>query len=119
MQVEPLWRTGDQQERLTELLSADSEQKELPLRRDVRSLGRLLGEILREQEGDSLFETVETLRQLARQHRDVIQAMGAEGDPIPDESERMAQFEQIISDLSLSNAYRVTKAFAIYFELTN
>src|SRR5258707_15560833 len=116
MQVEPLWRTGDQQERLTELLSADSEQKELPLRRDVRSLGRLLGEILREQEGNALFETVETLRQLARQHRDAIRSTVTDGDPTPNETERMATLQQIISSLSVADAYRVTKAFAIYFE---
>src|SRR5262245_46843969 len=119
MPSEPLWRTEDQQGRLTELLSEDLDQKDLPLRRDIRSLGRLLGEILKEQEGEDLFNTVETLRLLAREHRDSVQGTGAEGENPPDERDRMAKFEQIICGLSLTDAYRVTKAFSIYFELTN
>ena len=31
----------------------------------------------------------------------------------------MAQAREIISGLSVDDAYRITKAFAIYFELTN
>jgi phosphoenolpyruvate carboxylase len=40
---EPIWRANNQQERLNELLGILSEVKEKPLRRDVSSLGRLLG----------------------------------------------------------------------------
>ena len=66
---DPLWRTEDQAERLAELMAND-ERKEAPLRRDVRSLGRLLGEVIREQEGDELFDAVEQLRQLMIEQRD-------------------------------------------------
>ena len=66
----PLWAATDQHARLTELLSTEPEFKDIPLRRDVRSLGRLLGEILIEQQGRDLFDTVEQLRQLAIQHRE-------------------------------------------------
>jgi phosphoenolpyruvate carboxylase len=38
-----------------------------PLRDDVRLLGELLGETLREQEGASLFETVERVRALSKE----------------------------------------------------
>lgn len=41
-----------------------------PLRDDVRLLGRLLGDTLREQEGDPLFDTIERVRRLAKQARD-------------------------------------------------
>ena len=36
-----------------------------PLREDIRELGELLGEVIREQGGEPLFDTVETVRRLA------------------------------------------------------
>lgn len=41
------------------------EDKDSPLREDIRELGRLLGKTLRAQAGEALYETVETLRQSA------------------------------------------------------
>ena len=37
-----------------------------PMRDDIRLLGRLLGDTVREQEGDAAFEMVEGVRQSAR-----------------------------------------------------
>ena len=118
MPSQPLWAADDQSARLAEFLTDAPDVKENPLRRDVRSLGRLLGDILREQEGEALYETVEQLRTLAIQHRDAIAA----AQPLPDgvdEPQRMAQFEDIVRRLTLEDAYKVTKAFSIYFELIN
>ena len=42
---------------------------DVPLKDDIRQLGRLLGETLREQGGDELFWTVESIRQLAKEAR--------------------------------------------------
>ncbi len=39
--------------------------QDLPLSRDVKLLGQLLGEVLIEQEGRALFELEEEVRQLA------------------------------------------------------
>ena len=36
--------------------------KDLPLREDTRLLGRLLGDTVREQEGDDVFAAVERIR---------------------------------------------------------
>src|SRR5687767_5782533 len=105
-----LWEPGDQAERLAELLGGDPERKMLPLRRDVRSLGTLLGNVIREQEGDALYEAVEAIRQLAIQHREQDSAAGAEP---------MLEAEQIVDGLDVRGAYGLTKAFSIYFELTN
>ena len=67
----PLWRAADQSERLAELTANRSEPiREAPLRRDVRSLGTLLGRVLMEQAGLALFETVEKLRRLLIEHRE-------------------------------------------------
>ncbi len=50
-----LWNPESWSQRLAELEAQSGDLKEAPLRRDVRSLGMLLGEVLREQAGDELF----------------------------------------------------------------
>ena len=39
--------------------------KDLPLIEDIRLLGRILGDVIREQEGDAAFALVEQVRQLS------------------------------------------------------
>jgi len=61
-----LWSAGgsndDQRSRLTELTASTTDPaKDFPLRRDVRSLGILLGRVLVEQCGQSLLGVVEEL----------------------------------------------------------
>src|ERR1035437_5747261 len=51
-----LWTPPNWPQRLAELQAPTGELKEAPLRRDVRSLGMLLGEVLREQAGLPVFE---------------------------------------------------------------
>jgi phosphoenolpyruvate carboxylase len=108
----PLWATDDQPGRLSELTAETSDSaKELPLRRDVRSLGILLGRVLVEQSGQPLLDVVEHLRRLLIQHREPDQKKNAD--------DLMAQARAIIARLTVEEAYKLTKAFAIYFELTN
>jgi phosphoenolpyruvate carboxylase len=66
-----LWNVDNQATRLEELTSHDRDLKEAPLRHDVRSLGRLLGEVLKEQVGDKFFTAVEELRLLLIEHREL------------------------------------------------
>ncbi|MFL6333710.1 MAG: phosphoenolpyruvate carboxylase [Pyrinomonadaceae bacterium] len=108
---ERLWEADDQRGRLEELTAQAGASKEAPLRRDVRSLGRLLGAVLREQAGGALFDTVEELRSLTSAQRESSDAA---------ERERlMSRAESVVARASVVEAYRLTKAFAIYFELTN
>ena len=47
------------------------DEKDIPLRNDIRLLGRILGDTVREQEGSAVFEIVERIRQSSiRFHRD-------------------------------------------------
>ncbi|MGA2377374.1 MAG: phosphoenolpyruvate carboxylase [Candidatus Sulfotelmatobacter sp.] len=109
----PLWNADEQKARLSELTArSDDSAKDRPLRRDVRSLGALLGRVLVEQAGKDLFDTVEELRRLMIQHRE-----RKHGSHSADEL--MARAEATISGMDLDRAYQVTKAFAIYFELSN
>jgi phosphoenolpyruvate carboxylase len=115
----PLWKADEQSSRLAELTSDDAELKEAPLRRDVRSLGRLLGEVLKEQAGRELFGSVEQLRLLAIEHREMEAGGESYSGNSPEEVELMARVRGIVNRLSVTDAYRMTRAFAIYFELTN
>ena len=106
-----LWDVADQSGRLTELTSHESEVKEAPLRRDVRSLGILLGEVLKEQVGEQLFSAVEELRLLLIEQRD--SQASDYSNPL------IKRAEEIVSRLTIDQSHQMTKAFAIYFELTN
>ena len=53
------------------LRSANASEKDVPLRDDIRLLGRILGDTVREQEGEEVFGLVEQIRQASiRFHRD-------------------------------------------------
>ena len=43
--------------------ASERDDKDLPLRDDIRLLGRILGDTVREQRGAAVFETVERIRQ--------------------------------------------------------
>ena len=113
----PLWSPDDQTSRLAELTASTTDPlKELPLRRDVRSLGKLLGRVIVEQEGKRLFNVVEELRHLLIRHREQSRLVASSTNF---EDPQMIKARDAIAGLDVADAYRITKAFAIYFELTN
>lgn len=77
-----------------------------PLRADVRWLGTLLGDTLREQGGDALFEKVEQVRRLARDAR--------QSDP-----PEYAAVSSALRGLSLGEARDVARAFSHFLTLAN
>src|ERR1700729_2189304 len=113
-----LWSPTDWPQRLAELQAPTGELKEAPLRRGVRSLGMLLGEVLREQAGEPLYEAVEALRRIAIARRE------AEAPQIgaADQASASAHLQQALArvhTLDLPAAYQLTRAFGFYFELIN
>ena len=112
----PLWKVDDQQTRLAEFTApSDEAVKDNPLRRDVRSLGTILGQVLVEQSGPEVFRLVEELRHLLIDHREAVRRNPEQAfDP-----QLLRRAQQIVGKLDLEHAYQVTKAFATYFELTN
>ena len=101
--LEPFWQVKDQQQHLRELIAQEPELKEAPLRRDVRNLGRILGEVIKEQAGQAVFDSVERLRSLSIEQR---------------ERGRIAQ-DASLASMDLRHAFLVVRAFGIYFELVN
>jgi phosphoenolpyruvate carboxylase len=109
-----LWNPESWSQRLAELEAQSGDLKEAPLRRDVRSLGMLLGEVLREQAGEDLFSHVEALRQGTIRRRDA----EARGDQ--EEAARQgATALDLVHSLPVDRALLLTRAFAFYFELIN
>ncbi len=76
------------------------------LRRDVSFLGALLGEVLREQGGDALFDTVEAARIAARARRD-------------GEKDADRRLHDLLTGLEPLQAAEVARAFSAYFALVN
>ncbi|MEM8548893.1 MAG: phosphoenolpyruvate carboxylase, partial [Pseudomonadota bacterium] len=79
--------------------------KDRPLRKDVRILGGMVGELLREQCGDAFYEKVETIRQLAIRRR--------EGEVDAD------TLANAVADMEAESAQNFVRAFSTYFQLVN
>jgi len=78
------------------------------LRADVRLLGSLLGQVLREYGGDGLLEDVERLRALA-----IEAVVNGKGE------DRFAEAQALVDSFDLNRAHQVARAFACYFHLVN
>ena len=118
-EMELFWKVEDQAARLAELTCREEDLREAPLRRDVRSLGRLLGTVIREQAGDQAYEAEEELRHLAIRHRQLNDDQGEACLDFPGEQELQERAVQIIARMTIAEAYLIVKAFSTYFELTN
>ncbi|MFC5473855.1 phosphoenolpyruvate carboxylase [Paraherbaspirillum soli] len=81
--------------------------KDAPLKEDIRLLGRLLGDVLRDQEGDAVFDVVETIRQTAvRFRRESDQQAGADLD-------------KLLKKLTRDQTNSVVRAFSYFSHLAN
>ncbi|QNI36796.1 phosphoenolpyruvate carboxylase [Edaphobacter albus] len=111
-----LWTPSNWPQRLSEILATTGELKEAPLRRDVRSLGMLLGEVLKEQSGEELYNAVEELRRTAIARREA----DGSGENAAASSNLQQALERVHSHANdLTRAYQLARAFSFYFELIN
>ena len=84
-----------------------AEDKDLPLREDIRLLGRILGDTVRQQKGNATFETVERIRQSSiRFRRD-------------EDGAARAELEQTLDALPRSDALQIIRAFGFFSHLAN
>ncbi|HAG76343.1 MAG TPA: hypothetical protein DCL53_12970, partial [Thauera sp.] len=81
--------------------------KDHPLREDIRLLGRVLGDTVREQEGDATFDCIEQIRQNSvRFRRD-------------DDIAARRELEDILDALSRDQTIQVVRAFSYFSHLAN
>jgi phosphoenolpyruvate carboxylase len=81
--------------------------KDLPLRDDVRLLGRILGDTLREQEGETSYKLIESVRRAAVTFHKT-----------QDDRDRV-QLEKTLDALSPSETLVVVRAFSYFSQLSN
>jgi phosphoenolpyruvate carboxylase len=81
--------------------------KDEPLKEDIRLLGRLLGDVLRDQEGAAVFDVVETVRQTAVRFRRW------------DDPKAGAELTTLLKKLTREEANSVVRAFSYFSHLAN
>jgi phosphoenolpyruvate carboxylase len=81
--------------------------KDAPLKEDIRLLGRLLGDVLREQEGEAVFDVVETIRQTAVRFRRT------------DDAEAGKELTTLLQKLTREQTISVVRAFSYFSHLAN
>jgi len=82
------------------------EDKDQALRDDVRTLGAMVGDLIREQGGDDLFEFVENARLRSIRRR--------EGNEKPGE-----ELAELVENLDPNLALQVIRSFSTYFQMVN
>jgi len=81
--------------------------KDHPLREDIRLLGRMLGDTLRDQEGDAVFDLVERIRTLSiRFRRD-------------DDAGARAELTALLDGLAPEHTNPIVRAFSYFSHLAN
>src|ERR1700709_511108 len=90
--------------RAEEVLALEEDAR---LRTDIRLLGRILGDTVRDQEGADVFDLVERIRQTSiRFHRD-------------DDRPARRELEVILDGMSISETVRIVRAFSYFSHLAN
>ena len=82
------------------------EDKDQSLRDDVRTLGAMVGDLIREQSGEEFFEFVENARLRAIRRR--------EGNEKPDE-----KLANLVENLDPGMALQIIRSFSTYFQMVN
>jgi len=88
----------------------DAPDKDLQLREDTRLLGRLLGEVLREQAGDAVYARIEAIRQTAIRFR----RAGQDQAPAV-----KTELDALMNGLSIGEDMHVVRAFSYFSHLAN
>ena len=86
---------------------AGATAKNLPLVEDIRLLGRILGEVIREQEGKDAFELVERVRQLSVAYR------------LKRDTQAGRALDRLLKNLSGDQTVSVIRAFSYFSHLAN
>ena len=82
------------------------EEKDQSLRDDVRTLGAMVGDLIREQNGEELYELVENARLRAIRRR--------EGNEKPGE-----ELSALVRELAPATAAQLIRGFSTYFQMVN
>src|SRR5512144_2730625 len=85
----------------------DAAEKNRPLVDDIRLLGRILGDVIREQEGKDAFELIERVRQLSVAYR------------LKSDAQAGRALDRLLKNLSGDQTVSVIRAFSYFSHLAN
>ncbi|MFO1337818.1 MAG: phosphoenolpyruvate carboxylase [Burkholderiaceae bacterium] len=85
----------------------DAAEKNRPLMEDIRLLGRILGDVIREQEGRQAFELIERVRQLSVAYR------------LKKDASAGRVLDRLLKNLSADQTVSVIRAFSYFSHLAN
>jgi phosphoenolpyruvate carboxylase len=83
------------------------DNKNLPLVADIRLLGRILGDVIREQEGKAAYELIERVRQLSVAYR------------LKHDAQAGRALDRLLKNLSADQTVSVIRAFSYFSHLAN
>jgi phosphoenolpyruvate carboxylase len=83
------------------------DDKNLPLVADIRLLGRILGDVIREQEGKPAYELIERVRQLSVAYR------------LKHDAQAGRALDRLLKNLSADQTVSVIRAFSYFSHLAN
>jgi phosphoenolpyruvate carboxylase len=91
--------------------TSKKEDKNAPLRGDIRTMGSMLGKIIVEHEGEDIYEKIETMRKLAKAWR---------GDEGPDRNQtNLSELGSFASKLTDAEIFKVSRAFNHFLAIAN
>jgi phosphoenolpyruvate carboxylase len=101
-----------------EPLSASApEDRDAPLRADVRTMGSLLGRIIREHHGEGIFDKIEELRALAKKWREA--GAGRNTETAGEAEAVLEELSTVCSKLSNEELRIVAKGFTHFLAIAN
>src|SRR4051794_1283075 len=100
------------------------EERDAPLRQDIRTLGEMLGQAIQRHSGNRVFETVERLRLDCRRLRECAEGLhDLSTSELTTHLDEIATLDQeitlIVEGCDLETAIDVIRAFTVYFHLIN
>ncbi len=87
--------------------NSDAAEKNRPLMEDIRLLGRILGDVIREQEGQEAFDLIERVRQLSVGYR------------LKQDATAGKALDRLLKNLSGDQTVSVIRAFSYFSHLAN
>ncbi len=105
--AKPRPRTAKVQSSKVKVLRSDAAEKNKPLVDDIRLLGRILGDVIREQAGNEAFELIERVRKLSVAYR------------LKRDASAGRVLDRLLKNLSADETVTVIRAFSYFSHLAN
>ena len=95
----------------------NDEDRDAPLRADIRAMGALLGQIVQDHHGKDIFEKIEELRGLSKQWREA--GAGRDANQADKADNTFAELTKACAKLSNEEILVIARAFNFFLSIAN